>query len=105
MQEIYRQILATKELIGLGKTVTVLKNRNMGNLEIGSLLAGKYFTPYNIVTETSLMSMFEKTPFDPESEINSVSKLVKALTDKRIEMLNTNLFFEEEESPPLHKSK
>ena len=100
MQEIYRQILATKELIGLGKTVTVLKNRNMGNLEIGSLLAGKYFTPYNIVTETSLMSMFEKTPFDPKSEINSVSKLVKALTNKRIEMMNTNLFFEEEESTP-----
>jgi hypothetical protein len=100
MQEIYRQILATKELIGLGKTVTVLKDRNMGDLELASLLSGKYFTPYNIVTETSLMSMFEKTPFDPESEINSVSKLVKALTDKRIEMLNTNLFFEEEESPP-----
>jgi len=100
MQDIYRQILATKELIGLSKTLVVLKNRNMGNLEIGSLLAGKYFTPYNIVTETSLMSMFEKTPFDPESEINSVSKLVKALTDKRIEMLNTNLFFEEEEESP-----
>jgi hypothetical protein len=100
MQDLYRQVVATKEIVGLSKTVMVLKNRGMGNLEIGSLLAGKYFTPYNLLTETTLMNIFEKTPFDLESDINNASKLIKALTDKRIEMLNTNLFFEEEESPP-----
>jgi len=100
MQDLYRQVLATQEIIGLGNTIKVLKDRNMDDLEIGSLLAGKYFTPYNLLTETSLMSMFEKTPFDPESEINSVSKLVKALTDKRIEMLNTNLFIKVPPSVP-----
>ena len=98
-QELYRQFLATKELIGGGETVKVLAERGMSMQSIASLFSGKYFTPYNIVTETSMMNMFNKTPFDPESEINSVNKLIRALNNKRVEMLGTNLYFEEE--PPV----
>ena len=97
MQDFYRQFLATKELIGLGNTVRILKENNVSENEMASLISGKYANPRPPLTDANLRNVFEKTPFDPKSELNSVGKLSNALTDEYVKMLNTNLYFEDEE--------
>tara|TARA_R110002033_G_scaffold56707_5_gene105697 strand:+ start:6127 stop:10917 length:4791 start_codon:yes stop_codon:yes gene_type:complete len=96
-QEFYRQFLATRELIGLPKTVQVLFDRGVTQDEISSLISGKYFNPRQPLTDANLVNVFEKTPFDKDSELNSVGKLSTALINEYTKMLNTNLYFDTEE--------
>jgi hypothetical protein len=99
-QELYRQFLATKELIGLAKTVEVLEERNVSNDVLLSLISGKFYNPREALTDINTINIFQKTPFDPKSELNSVGKLTTALTNEYVKMLNTNLYFEKEDLKP-----
>ena len=100
MQNFYRQFLATKELIGLASTVRILKENNVSENEMASLISGKYANPRPPLSDANLKNVFKKTPFDPKSELNSVGKLSNALTDEYVKMLNTNLYFEKENLKP-----
>ncbi|HBT08679.1 MAG TPA: hypothetical protein DEB18_03630 [Leeuwenhoekiella sp.] len=99
-QELYRQFLATKELIGLAKTIEVLEERNVPENVLMSLVSGKFYNPREALSDINTINIFQKTPFDPKSELNSVGKLTTALTNEYVKMLNTNLYFEKEDLKP-----
>ena len=99
-QELYRQFLATKELIGLAKTIGVLDEKNVPDNVIMSLISGKFYNPREALTDINTINIFQKTPFDSKSELNSVGKLTTALTNEYVKMLNTNLYFEKENLKP-----
>ena len=96
-QDFYRQFLATKELIGLGKTLMVLEERGVSKDVMSSLVSGKYYNPQQPLTDINIVNLFKKTPFDKDSKLNSVGKLSTALMNEYTKMLNTNLYFNKEE--------